>query len=435
MTGQQTLIARGALAILAGAVSIPLSSSTYLRRLPSLRFDRLAAAAFLITRLGLFAAIFFILRLAPRGDVPAYYWPEALSVLRGQLPYRDFLSSYAPLHPYLDAIAVRIWHTPLAIILLAILVEAALLPLWLRFGRTLLSETELRTATLLYLSNAVSLQFVAVDGQDTIIVAVFFALSLLLLVRRRELISGVSVGTAIAAVKFLPLVYVPVFFLTLVRRWRWMAGFAIPVLLVYGTSVAMHLPILVPLQHEGNIKEASNLPYLVETLLGISLPSRLWDLFLLVALAALFFLVGQAARAASHTSRLRVVTFAFAAVTLTLLLFSKKSWPPYLMLALFPICLLLTSASKLQLSAFAGFSVVAVLEHSYWSTLLHQMPAQELHRGLLSGQPIYLLFLTLDLLLLAGYSWLLSLSLQRIRSAPHSLPVDEAGVRPAQVTS
>jgi hypothetical protein len=130
-----------------------------------------------------------------------------------------------------------------------------------------------------------------------------------------------------------------------------------------------------------------------------------------------------------------VVIFAFPAVTLTLLLFSKKSWPPYLMLALFPICLLLTSASKLQLSVFAGFSVVAVLEHSYWSTLLHQIPAPELHRGLLSGQPIYLLFLTLDLLLLAGYSWLLSLSLERILSAPHSLPVEEARVRPAQVTS
>jgi hypothetical protein len=59
------------------------------------------------------------------------------------MPYRDFASSYAALNPYVDAIAVSLWYSPLAIILLAILVEAALLPLWLHFGRELFSEHEL----------------------------------------------------------------------------------------------------------------------------------------------------------------------------------------------------------------------------------------------------------------------------------------------------
>ena len=416
MTGQQTLIARAALGVFAGAVSIAACSSASLRRLPGPRFDRLAILAFFLSRFGFFGLVFFVLRIAPRGDIPGYYWPEANSVLHDLLPYRDFVTSYAPLHPYLDAAAIRIWHSPLAIIFLAILAEAALLPLWLRFGRAFLSETEIRTGTLLYLSSAASLQFVAIDGQDTVIVGVFLALSFFFLVRRKEFLSGASLGAAVATIKFLPLLYVPAFFLSLPKRWRWVAGMAIPILAVYGAFAAMRLPILLPLQREGNIRGAGNLPYLIESLLGVTFPSRLWDVLLLVILAILFFVLARAAHGASPAVRLRVMTFSLAALTLALLLFSKKSWSSYLMLTLFPICLLIDVRRRLHLIGFALVGVIAVVEHSYWASILAQVAAPQFHHELLSARPASLIFLLIELLLLVAYAWLFALSVQRIRT-------------------
>ncbi|WP_035349510.1 hypothetical protein [Edaphobacter aggregans] len=427
MTGQQTLIARAALGVLAGASSFAALSSPRLQRLTAPRFDRVVTAAFLVSRLGLFSIIFLVFRLTPRGDIPAYYWTEARNVQEGLLPYRDFASSYAPLHPYLDSLTIALWHTPLVIILLAILIEAALLPLWLRFGRTLLAEQQLRTGALLYLASAVSLQFVTIDGQDTVIIGVLLTLALYHLAKQRTLFSGASVGTAVAAIKFLPLIYAPAFFLAIPRRWRWAAGFLLPVLAVYGAFTAMRLPIFTPLRLEGNIKSAGNLPFLVESVFGVTLPSRLWDALLLAVFAGIFLVVVRASRNSGAPARLRVIAFATAAVTLALLLFSKKSWPPYLMLSFFPICLLVDVRRRVQTLGFVFFSLVAVIEHSYWASLLHELTAQELHQGLLSGQPTYLVFLGLQILLAAGYGWLLAASVGRIASSPEAtLPTETA---------
>ena len=417
MTGQQTLIARGALGVVAGASSFAIVSNPRIQRLTCPRFDRFVTAAFLLSRIGLFAIVFLALRLAPRGDIPAYYWSEALDVLHGLLPYRDFPSSYAPLHPYLDGLAISLWHSPLAIIFLAILFEAALLPLWLRFGRTLFAEQELRAGALLYLTSAVSLQFVTVDGQDTVIIGVLLTLALYFLARQGELNSGVSLGTAVATIKFLPLIYAPAFFSAISRRWRWTVAFALPILTVYGTAAAMRLPILTPFRQEGDLKSAGNLPYLVESICGVTLPSRLWDGLLLGAFAAIFFLVVRTSRHAGASARLRALAFATASLTLALLLFSKKSWPAYLMLSLFPICLLIDVRRRMQTLGFVFFSVVAVVEHSYWASLLHQLTARELHQGLLSRQLTYFVFLALQILLLGGYGWLLAASVRQVAAS------------------
>jgi hypothetical protein len=64
----------------------------------------------------------------------------------------------------------------------------------------------------------------------------------------------------------------------------------------------------------------------------------------------------------------------------------------------------------MQVIGLSIFSLIAVVEHSYWSTVLHQR--------LLSGQPTYYVFLTLQLLLLLGYGWLLAAALRRIASPP-----------------
>lgn len=434
MTGNQTLIARAVISIAAGAAGIILVANRRLRALPTATFDRLLTYVFAATRLGLFVTLFLILRIEPRGDVPSFYFVDALSVTHGLLPYRDFQSAYAPLHSYLDAAVLYLWRSPLSIMLLAILAEIAMVPLWLSLGRRFVADSELRTAALLYLTSAVSLQFVAIDGQDNVIIALLLALALLLLSRNRAIASGLSFAVGIVAIKFLPLIYAPVYFFASRRRWLIALGAAILILPIYTAFALHHAPILSPLTNEGGLKSPGDLPFILESVTGHALPSALTDGFLLLVFIAIFAIIARKARAAAaaataDSTRLRLITFGMAAITLAFIVFVKKSWPPYLLLALFPICLVLAAGADhserrrtLFTTLYAAFGVIAVVEHSWWATILSQLTAPELHQGLALGLWKHLVFLALEILLVAGYLWLLAESLRALLTPPDETP-------------
>jgi hypothetical protein len=105
-------------------------------------------------------------------------------------------------------------------------------------------------------------------------------------------------------------------------------------------------------------------------------------------------------------------------LTLALLLLSKKSWPPYLMLSLFPICLVAAGemGRMLRVAVFGVFSLVAVTEHSVWASGLLQISAQGLHTLIEAHGTLAVLFLLLEAVLIAGYAWLLAESLRRLRA-------------------
>lgn len=438
MTGTHALVARAALGCVAAACSVVLGCARGFERLGRRRFDVLASAALLLSRLGLYCSIFVGLRIWPRGDIPVFYRPEALAALAGKLPYRDFPSSYAPLHPFLDAAVLRVWNSPLALVLFAVLVEAVAFPLFLRMARCGFNEGPVRLAALLYLASPVSLQFVVVDGQDNVLIALLLAAAILLLYRDRPLLSGASLALAIVLVKFLPMLFAPVVLMACRQRMRWLAGFAGVLGLGYLPFAALGLPLLYPLQLEGQARTASDLPFLLESALGLNLPGRAADAVLLLVLSGVLLAVGFALRGVAAERRLAVAVAGCVAVTLALLLLSKKSWPPYLMLVLFPLCLMMGAEvfSRRRLVAFAVFSWVAILAHSVWATEFLQIGGPALHGYLAAGEARSFAFLFLQLVLLGGYAWLLSLALRRIgppwflrRSNPRPLPLVPSGVR------
>jgi hypothetical protein len=429
MTGDQSLIARAALGVAAGIAGLLAVHNQRLRALPRQSFERLITVAFVVSRVALWLLVFVVLRITARGDITIYV-DEAGKNLQHLVPYIDFASSYAPLHSYMDALLLGTFHTPIALILFAIGVEAFLLPLWFRVGRSFLSDREVRTAAILYLTSAVSLQFVAIDGQDNIIIAVLLVLSLLLVQQRRAFSSGVATGVGIALLKFLPLLYVPAFFLAIQRRWRWVAGLGVVIALSYGGFLLLHpqASLLQPLAREGKLKTPGDLPYLIEAISGISVPSFVWNGLLLLLLAFVFVLIAKVCHRATIAVCLRALTFGFPALTLMLMLFAKKSWPPYLMLVLFPVCLLLSQASRLKTALFALFGVVVLVEHSFYATLLHSFSVSDFHQGLVSLQRSCLVFLFIEILLLAGYLWLLLEAIQKLRHAGDAV---DAGSHPS----
>ncbi len=432
MTGAQTLVARGALGGFAALAGVAVIAIRRFRSGPAPVFDRWLIAAFFVSRLSLYGVIFLVARIPPRGDVLGFYLPEALRAMRGGLPYRDILTSYAPLHPYLDAAVLLAWRSPLALILFALLWETALLPLWLRLGRLCFGEARTRMAALLYVASPISLQFVTVDGQDNVIIAVLLAAGMLCLLKRKDLLSGVLVALGVASVKFLPLLYVPLFLAASRRRWQWALGFGVVVCLAYGPFAALHLPLLYPLQFEGQARTASNLPYLFEGVFGVQVPGRVEDALLLLGLCAVLLLTLRAFQGEDPRGRVRALTLGSAALTLTLLFLSKKSWPPYLMLVFFPICLLFSGGrlegwyGRLRLLLFVCFGVVATVAHSFWATVFGQFLAPAFHLAVRQRGPAALLFVGLQTALVGGYLWLLFEAMGQLRKGRVAAQ-DEAG--------
>src|SRR5579875_1188255 len=155
MTGIQTLEARAALGCIFATAGFIAASTAAIHRPSRPAFNRAINLAFILSRLALFIGIFFVLHLPVRGDIPSFYVPEARSLMQHKLPYRDFASSYAPLHTFLDAAALSIWNSPRAIILIAILAECFILPVWMRAARLFAPERAVRIAAVLYVTSAI----------------------------------------------------------------------------------------------------------------------------------------------------------------------------------------------------------------------------------------------------------------------------------------
>jgi len=426
MTGIQSLEARTALGSVFAIAGYIAASSNAIHRLTRRAFDRTANIAFILSRLAVFIGVFGVLHLPVRGDIPAFYVTEAHWLMQHQLPYRDFPSSYAPLHPFLDAALLSLWNSPIAIILFAILVECLILPVWLRAARLFASESTVRIAAALYITSAISLQFVTIDGQDNVVTAVLLGLGVLALGRRRDALSGALVGFSSVLVKFLNMLFAPAFILA-ARGWlRWLIGFVVVVLGGYGAFALLHLPILEPLSREGGLRTASDLPYLLESIAGYT-PATFFEngllaIILLILIAVMF---RARLRARADTPLLPLAVFGCSALNLALLIFSKKSWPPYLVLTLFPLCLLFGEGGhrRLRLACFALFNVVAVTTHSIWATVFGQFLAEPFHHALAQRQPMAIVFLVTQILLVAGYAWLLVESIDTMLSpTPATMP-------------
>lgn len=438
MTGTQSLEARTALGGLFAVASYIAASSRWIQRGTREHFDRVVNLAFIASRVGLYVLVYFILHLAVRGDVPTFYVEPARAALHGALPYIGYSTSYAPLHATLDGGLLLIWNSPLVIILFAVVAECFVLPVWLRVSRLFLSEETVRIAAVLYLASAISVQFVTIDGQDNAVLEVLLGLSLLLLARYRALVSGAVLAAGAVIIKFLPLLFAPAFFLASMKRLRWLVGFATVLIVGYGYFVLRHVPILFPFRLEHGSRTASDLPYVIEAIVNHTPPNIAEDLTFGIALLIILALLARIGfRRPSREVTLGAIAFGCVALNLALMLFSRKSWPDYLMLTLFPLGLLFGQGGwrRLRLALFAAFNVIAVTTHSIWATVFSQFLAEPLHHALMQRQPMAWVFLITQILLVAGYAWLLVESIDAMLSPTlMEAPAAQPNIRPELTT-
>jgi hypothetical protein len=401
-----------------------------LSELSERRFISVILALQLIPALGLFAALYVVGHQQVTSDVPAYYVPAAQAVLAGQVPFRDFTLSYAPLFPYVGAMLLFVWNSSKAFALFAILLNAGTLLLWHAAARASFSRSTARAASVLYAaSGQVLVQ--ALLGTNQTWIAAALAGSALLLIRGRSFGAGVIQALAACAVKFLALLFWPVLWIFAPQRTRWVGGAALLSIVIYGAFASGGADLLYPLRHEGELTSSANLPYILEPLLGHDshFAYRLFDGLALLVLAATTAWLYLKVRQTPAPQRLNLLLPGLALTELVFMLVSKKSFPGYILFCMYPLMLVMVIGIPdyfRRVAFFSMFNVLLALESSLWFYLGgdNKMLSAWLQES--GFGPGIQFFLAVDLTLIACYAYLawVAAAWLRVRSRP-SLPLNE----------
>jgi hypothetical protein len=332
-------------------------------------FDRLALAAMVLTRLAVFAGLYLILGYEVPSDVAAAYLPEARHALQGQLAYRDFFTTYAPLFPYVAAIPVFFWNSGKSIALLAIVLEAVGFPFWLKAYRGLIGEEPFRTAVVLYVFNPLFISTVAMGGQNHVWIASALGIAFFLLRKSQDIGAGLALAWAFVSVKFLVLLPLPAVFAYAKRTWAAVASFAAASGAVYGLFLLNGANVFIPIrfQRSQGQDSSANLPFLLSAFdidksspLYIGCAAAIGGVVCLLLLRR--WMAGVERQDLAEMANWAILLFLIA------LLFSKKSYTYYLICVGFPLCVFaaLRAQRRVWMYLAALFFAVASIEPSMW---------------------------------------------------------------------
>jgi hypothetical protein len=365
----------------------------------------------------LFVLLYVVVGQDVTSDVPAYYLPAARAVLGGQLPYRDFPTSYAPLFPYIGAAIVALWNSAKVFVLFAMLVNGIALVLWHTVAVALMKPYSARICTVLYAScGHVTVQVLL--GTNQIWIAAALAGSTLLLMRDHDVKSGLVQALSLCVTKFLALLFWPILWVCAPSRTRWLLGALLLPALVFGAVALAGGDILYPFRHEGDLITSGNLPYLLGPVLHTAVvDQRFIDVTTAMALAVAVAWMIWSSRSLSPRSRPQLTFAALTLICVLFLLFSKKSFTGYAVFCLFPAIAVLVETTRRQRNAWLFLTLLNIqlaMEPSVWFHLGGNNQTLEAWLAEV-GWARAGVFVFLDVTLLASYAYLAYSSIGSLR--------------------
>lgn len=313
--------------------------------------------------------------LAQYSDLVLYYTPEARQALDGQLPYRDFATSYGFLFPYLSGVLLPVWNTRAAVALVMIACE--IVAVWVFVSTVsragVAQDIGLRRALAVYLVNPAAVYWSGMLGYNSAVVLLFWVLafSALLVGRYGRSLQGL-VGSVVVG-KFLGLLAVPVWLADPRRTISALVGTgAFGVVLLAGAA-AFDVNLLMPLLREGGRSTSANVWFLTSALVPFDDQGWLWRvgplaLFGVGALAV----AGRFAVCWTRPPNAEQLSAAIGAVGWLFMLVSKKSYPHYVpMFLLFTVFALCQRgpASRRAAIVLAALGAIGVVEPGLWNAL------------------------------------------------------------------
>lgn len=375
----------------------------------------------------IWAAVFVAYGHPVSGDVDAFYRPQGRAAMNGEVPNRDFRSSYMPLFPYVIGTVDRVWPDDLAIPLFIAACYAAFGLLWLRVLETGLGRGRPTAALALATIGNGAMWFLGIGyQQDEVLMVAVLAASVLLLLHRRDGAAGIVLGIGCAATKILLLAAAAGLIAGASRRGRMAAGIAAGVVPALGLFMLLGAaPMEMVRQEAASLQPASLITLaaapgpLYETVRGHAWIAQL-------AIAAWLLLVAGLARPASPTTnRLEGQAAGLAAAWLVFLLLSPKALTSYRLIVL-PFLPLLLPARPLPLAAFAIYSTAVGVEYMLYEDWVNRPYAIAFQSTTLTADRLRLaVLLALDVLIVAFEMVCLWCALVRLR-----LPVGLQSLRP-----
>ena len=348
---------------------------TRVMELPESSFLGWAVGLQLVPALALFLALYVLGHQEPTSDVPAYYLPAAHAALQGQVPFRDFTTSYAPLFPYVGAALVSIWDSGKMFALFDIALNAAGLLLWHQTAKGCLDRPVTRQTTVLYATSGHAV-VQALLGTNQAWISFGLGASALLMATERHFAAGLAQAATACVTKVLTHLFWPVLWIFTPRRFSFLLGAVVPTLAVYAGFALLSTGegLLYPLSHEGGLISSGNLPYLLDPILSAnSRTERLVvDTLTLAALATTVGWLYLRTRTLQPDRRPRVLLAGLALTALVFMIFSKKSFTGYLIFVMYPVVATAVTGlgNRLAKAGFLiGFNALLVAEPSLWFRL------------------------------------------------------------------
>jgi hypothetical protein len=411
---------------------------TRLVELSERRFLTGALALQLGPAVGLFVALYVVGHGEPTSDVPSFYVPAARATLAGQVPFRDFALSYAPLFAYVGAALVWLWNSGKSFALFATVMNAAALLCWHRAASTQFDVTTARHSTLLYATSGHVLVQTLL-GTNQVWVSAGLAASALLMARGRDGGSGFVQALTACSTKILAHLFWPVLWICAPRRARWLATALLPTVLLYGVFVTVGAGdgLLYPLRYEGELISPGNLPYMLDLvpLVSGSLERLIFDGLALAVLGIATVWLYVRARAMSDRERQRLLFAGLALTGLLFMLFSKKSFTGYVVFVMYPAIVMLVTGvtdTRARIGFLLVFNTLLAAEPSLWFHLGGNMVT--LRAWFVAGGGAKAAgFVLVDAALLACYVYLAWLSIRRIEKTTAGVIAAPVGITPAAV--
>ena len=277
---------------------------------------------------------------------------------------------YGPLFYYIIGLLTDLWNDPRVIILFAIFSELILFATWLSLKETICDKQIIRSASILYAFCPLSILTAAINGNNDVLAGMFTAIFIVLGLRNKPALSGAMAGLSVVASKSLTIMSGLPVLIASERKLLWLTAAIVPIFLVYGIWALLSIDLFAGFRFHGAHYSSGNLPFWIG-LLGIDLitsPER--------------WLVNGSVRCSWYQPHCFPYIFnrsfdrediipITAATVVMFMLVSAKSFPHYLLIALFPILLVIAGIERKWMSTilYCLFSVVTVVESSsvVWS--------------------------------------------------------------------
>lgn len=205
-----------------------------------IRFEKHTSIIIAIGLLSVYIFIFFIYKFPITGDVVNFFIPQGIQALSGQIPNRDFSSSYMPLFPYITGAIYSMYedeHILGLFFTLCMCVFAFLFPVFLRQMQIFEASQKVLLING-FLNSAIWVLGVGYQ-QDELYTILLLGLLFITFNRKLDFLTGIITGFVLLLTKITTVIFWLPFFLLSNKKSEFVAGLGFSTIPIMGLFIAL----------------------------------------------------------------------------------------------------------------------------------------------------------------------------------------------------